>query len=412
MQHDPARTRNGVNFRMARLALLAALLPATSAFAQDSAPPPDCRPQGWPRLVTYKSAEDLGNGKLKFRLCDPEATSVEIVGNDLVVGGIDPKGTALERDATGLWSLELPKPVPSGRYSYNFRVNGQLVADPRADEWSPGWTGVQAVATVRGPEGDPQNWSATVPHGAVSEVSYWSQEFGLKRRALVYTPPGYMKGSDALPVLYLVHGAGGSPHSWVEGGNVATVMDNLIASGAVRPFLIVMPDGHVPIKPTDTVIDSTSFGRDLHDLLIPLVDRQFRTIPDADHRAMAGLSMGGYLTIYTGLPRSDLFHAVGIFSMGVGYTLGENGVAPSTKDTEDFAADYAAGLKTAAKDMDLVWVGMGKDDFLHFTVAPLLGVLDKYKIDYHYEESGGGHDWVNWRAYFLQFAPLLFRDKD
>src|SRR5690606_3946026 len=138
-----------------------------------------------------------------------------------------------------------------------------------------------------GPEGAFQAWQAEVPHGVVSEIEYWSEAIGAKRRAHVYTPPGYMKDGKSYPVLYLVHGAGDSDDSWTSVGRAHNILDNLIAAGKAEPMIVVMPAGHTPARPGADILDNTDFGDDLTGSLIPYVDGNFRTLADADHRAMA-----------------------------------------------------------------------------------------------------------------------------
>jgi enterochelin esterase family protein len=150
------------------------------------------------------------------------------------------------------------------------------------------------------------------------------------------------------------------------------------------------------------MLANNDFGNDFLKDLIPYVEANFRVIANADSRAMAGLSMGGAHTIQNGLTHPDLFHAVGIFSMGLG--MGGN-----TDQVTQYTQANDAALKRDASEMKLVYYAMGKDDFLYGTVAPTRGILDKYGIKHVYNESGGGHTWINWRRYLADFAPRLFR---
>jgi enterochelin esterase family protein len=202
-------------------------------------------------------------------------------------------------------------------------------------------------------------------------------------------------------VLYLVHGAGDSYESWTSVGHAHLILDNLIAEGKARPMIVVMPFGHTPDRPGANVLANTDFGDDLIKDLIPYVDGHFRTLADQPNRAMAGLSMGGSHTLRFGLTHPELFDHVGIFSMGLGLQ-GNN-------DVSAYESANDAALKQAAQELDLVYYAMGKDDFLYDTVAPTRAMLDKYGIDHVYNESGGGHTWINWRRYLADFAPRLFR---
>jgi enterochelin esterase family protein len=256
---------------------------------------------------------------------------------------------------------------------------------------------------VSGPAGDFQTWKAEVPHGTVSTIEYWSKSIGAKRRAHVYTPPGYMKGAGNYPVLYLVHGAGDSDDSWTSVGHANNILDNLFAAGKARPMIVVMPFGHTPDRPGGDILNNNDFGNDLLTDLMPYVEANFRTANTPDSRAMAGLSMGGSHTIRNGLTHPELFHYVGVFSMGLG--LGNNGAA----QVADYEKANDAALKRGAKDLKLLYYAIGKDDFLYGTVAPTRGIFDKYGIKHVYNESEGGHTWINWRRYLTDFAPRLFK---
>jgi len=221
----------------------------------------------------------------------------------------------------------------------------------------------------------------------------------VRRRVHVYTPPGYEKGKGVYPVLYLVHGAGDSDDSWTSVGHAHYILDNLIASGKARPMIIVMPAGHTPDRPGADMLTNTGFRDDFLKDLVPYVDAHYRTTAKPDARAMAGLSMGGAHTIQNGLTHPELFHYIGVFSMGL----------QSAEQASAYAARNDAALKQGAKAFKLVYYAMGKDDFLYATVAPTRATLDKYGISHVYKESDGGHTWINWRRYLADFAPRLFK---
>jgi enterochelin esterase family protein len=236
----------------------------------------------------------------------------------------------------------------------------------------------------------------------VAEVTYWSKSLGIPRRAHIYTPPGYTKGSARYPVLYLVHGAGDSDDAWTGNGRAHWILDNLIAAGKAKPMIVVMPFGHTPERPGVDMLVNSDFGNDLIRDLIPYVDANYRTVAVPASRAMAGLSMGGAHTLNFGLTHPDLFRYVGIFSMGLGFRNAEREVAA-------YETANRAALEQSAKQMKLVYYAMGKTDFLHSSVKPTRALLDKYHIAHVYNETGGGHEWVNWRAYLHDFSPRLFK---
>jgi len=390
-------------------ALLAAMA-AAPALAQPApaSQPASCLGQGpFAGPAAYKSVEQLADGRVTFRLCAPAAQEVRVTSNDIdeaIPMGMQPgstRGLAMTRDATGLWTATTAVPVPADTYRFNFQVDGARVPDPQGTTFSHERVGTNSTFETTGPEGEFQTWKQGVPHGVVSRIEYWSSALGQKRVATVYTPPGYMNGTERYPVLYLVHGAGDSYDSWTSVGHANLILDNLIAEGKAKPMIVVMPFGHTPDRPGGNMLANTDFGDDLIKDLIPYVDGQFRTLADQANRAMAGLSMGGSHTIRYGLTHPELFDHIGIFSMGLGLQ-GNN-------DVSSYEAANAAALARAARDLDLVYYAMGKDDFLYGTVAPTRAMLDKHGIEHVYNETGGGHTWINWRRYLADFAPRLFQ---
>jgi enterochelin esterase-like enzyme len=390
-------------FRSAVLTVLVA--PIVSA----QNPPParpgtSCRPPGFfTAPARYSSAEVLPDRRVTFRLCAPEATEALVTSTDyapaIPLGFGGPPGLAMTKDTSGLWSATTPAPFEAGTFRYNFRVNGARVPDPQATRFSHERVGTNSVLEVPGPEGDFQAYDAKVAHGAVSVVEYWSTTLGAKRRAHVYTPPGYMRSAARYPVLYLVHGAGDSDDSWTSVGHANYILDNLIAAGKAKPMIIVMPFGHTPDRPGADLLTNDDFGNDLAKDLIPYVEANWRTLPSAANRAMAGLSMGGAHTLRFGLTHPERYDYVGVFSMGL----------MDTTQLASYEKQNAAALARGAKQFKLVYYAVGKEDFLYRSIAPTRALLAKYGIKDVYNESTGGHEWRNWRRYLADFAPRLFR---
>jgi enterochelin esterase-like enzyme len=391
---------------LAAAPLLACMLAAPVIAQQAPAAPRSCQQGGFMAApAAYKSAEVLADGRITFRLCAPTATDVRVTSSDMgdviPFGGNGPSGLPLTKDAAGLWSGTTGKAVDPDTYRYAFSVNGVTTPDPQATTFSRERLGTQSTLEVPGSAGAFQAWNPQIAHGVVSELEYWSKSLGVKRRAHVYTPPGYFRSSARYPVLYLVHGAGDSDDSWTANGHAHYILDNLIAAGKAKPMIIVMPFGHTPDRAGGNMLANADFGDDLIKDLMPLVDRDFRTSPKASARAMAGLSMGGAHTIRFGLTHPELFNYIGVFSMGLGMNNNQADVA-------DYEKTNAAALKRSAKELKLVYYGMGKDDFLYGTVAPTRAMLDRQGIRHVYNESSGGHTWINWRRYLNDFLPRLF----
>jgi enterochelin esterase-like enzyme len=390
---------------------LAAALLVTTGFAQaqQAAPavppaqpePTTCVQRGFATgPAAYKSVEVLPDRRVTFRVCAPAATEVRVTSSDIADVIPFGQGLPLTKDDKGLWSVTTDKPIAPDNYRFNFSVNGARVPDPQSTTFSQEVVGINSTFEVLGPEGAFQTYNKDVPHGLVSTYEYWSNSLGVKRRAHVYTPPGYLTSSKRYPVLYLVHGAGDSDDSWTRTGHANYILDNLIATGKARAMIIVMPHGHTPNRPGTDILTNTDFGDDLIKDLMPQIEKEFRTINKPDARAMAGLSMGGSHTLRYGLTHPELFHYIGIFSMGLGVA--------GPEDVTRYETANAAVLQRDAKELKLVYYAMGKDDFLYRSVVPTRAMLDKYGIKHVYNESGGGHTWINWRRYLNDFAPRLF----
>ena len=380
-----------------------------SSVASAQNPPPakpgtSCRPPGFfTAPARYPSAEVLSDRRVTFRLCAPEAVEAMVTSSDyqpaIPLGFGGPPGLAMVKDTSGLWSVTTSAPFEPGTYRYNFRVDGARVPDPQATRFSHERVGTNSVLEVSGTDGAFQAYDPKIAHGVVSTVEYWSTTLGAKRRAHVYSPPGYMKGAGRYPVLYLVHGAGDSDDSWTSVGHANYILDNLIAAGTAKPMLVVMPFGHTPDRPGADLLSNDDFGNDLLKDVIPYIEANWRTQSGTNSRAMAGLSMGGAHTLRYGLTHPELFGYVGIFSMGF---LDTTLVATYEKAN-------AAALKRGAREFKLVYYAVGKEDFLYRSIAPTRALLAKYGIKDVYNESGGGHTWTNWRRYLADLAPRLFR---
>lgn len=401
---------------MTTMTLLRSSVAALSAFwacvlpavAQQPAPTAPVCEQRAPtqRPLQYRSVETLADGRVSFRLCAPATDAVRLVSPDLesVPGGFDgkPAGLAMARDAQGFWQVSTPSAVPAGRWRYGFQIDGVVLADPQGSQHSELARGVRSVFDVAIGADDPATWRPGIAHGQVAVIEYASALPGVVRRAHVYTPPGYEAGgAQRYPVMYLVHGYGDSDDSWTSIGLAHRILDALIASGKARPMIVVMPNGHTPDRAEVQPMNNTDFGDDLLKTLVPLVDGRYRTLAQAKQRAMVGLSMGGMHTLNFGLPRPDVFGAVGVFSMGAGVG------GPASLD--DYRQRHAAGLKQRAEQGGLVFYAYGKTDFIYALAAPTRQLLDEFKIRHTWYETDGGHTWANWRHYLAEIAPQLFR---
>jgi enterochelin esterase-like enzyme len=393
--------------RLAGTVLVLSTIHGASAQQPPAAAPANCA--GGRGIISaparFKSVEADASGNVTFRLCAPNANEVYVSSTDLPgiipFGGNGPAGLKMTKGADGVWSATTAASVAADNYRYNFLVDGAPVPDPEATTFSKERSGTRSTFELPGEAGRFQSWDPKVAHGVVSVFEYWSASLGAQRRAHIYTPPGYMRDGKRYPVLYLVHGAGDSDDSWTSTGHAQYILDNLLAAGKARPMIIVMPFGHTPDRAGTNILANNDFGNDLLKDLIPAIDASFRTVAKPQSRAMAGLSMGGAHTIRNGLTHPEVFRYVGVFSMGLG--MGGN-----QADVADYEKQNAAALARSAKELKLVYYAMGKEDFLYGTVAPTRAMLDRQGIHHIYNESGGGHTWINWRRYLNDFLPRLF----
>jgi enterochelin esterase family protein len=373
-----------------------------NASAQSTNATPRARgPQG-PQVVSPEISTDR---HVTFRVLAPKAEAVRLSAGDIPNNN---RGAEMTKGTNGVWEVVLG-PIERGAYRYNFNIDGVSVIDPRNPATSESNNNTWSLAYVPGSE---VSDTKDVPHGAVAKVPYYSKVLNRFRRMHVYTPPGYEAGQGQFPVFYLLHGAGDSDDSWTSVGRAGFILDNLIATKKAKPMIVVMPAGHTRASgfPRSTGTNVDEFLQEFLTDIMPHVEKNYRIRADREHRAIAGLSMGGAQTLNIGVPNLEKFSYLGVFSSGVfGITGNRTGNAPATsgpsweernKDVLD-DAKLKAGLK-------LVWFGTGKDDFLIETSRATVDMLKKHGFDVVFKETSGAHTWLVWRDYLSQFAPQLF----
>ncbi|MDE7458394.1 MAG: esterase [Muribaculaceae bacterium] len=343
-----------------------------------------------------------------FKLKAPGASSVQVTGDFL------PSATAeMKKDSAGVWTFTSQEIRPE-MYRYNYIVDGLMITDPsNVFELRDACT-VFNYFIVPG-EGSGLYEVKDVAHGTVSKVWYDSPTLGMKRRMSVYTPAGYESGDESYPVLYLLHGMGGDEEAWLTQGRTAQIFDNLIAEGAVEPMIVVMPNGNAS---QEAAPGETHYGLEAPTIALPhtmdgafeeafpdivrFVDNTYRTKADKAHRAIAGLSMGGFHSLHTSKQYPDMFDYVGLFSAAIDPRVEGSEVYENREEKLKHQFDVAPKL---------YWIGIGKDDFLYKDNEAYRAQLDRLGINYEYHESEGGHMWKNWRNYLKSFAPRLFRNE-
>lgn len=375
-------------------------IPPPPAVAQDA---PEFQPPPPPVASPQVSAE----GTVTFRLRAASATAVQLESPD-IPGMPFGSGLAMTRGEEGVWHYETAALAP-GAYRYSFGVDGVRVVDPVNTSTSTANSTVWSLVTVPGSE-----WFDTrdVPHGAVAEVTYHSSSLGRTRQMHVYTPPGYAAGAGDYPVFYLLHGATDADDSWSTVGRAGFILDNLIAAGQAVPMIVVMPHGHTgPFvfggPPDAFARQMEEFVTDFTSDIRPYIETHYRVRAGRANRALAGLSMGGAQTLEVAVAQMQDFAYLGVFSSGV-FSINPMGPAPDGPTWEEQHQDVLDD--PALKDgLELVWFATGKDDFLLQISRGTVEALRKHGFEVVYEETEGGHTWLNWRDYLRTFVPLLFQ---
>jgi enterochelin esterase-like enzyme len=354
--------------------------------------------------------------RVRARVSAPQATSVM-----LDIGAVK---YPLTKGDDGLWIGE-SKPQDEGFHYYQLVIDGAQVPDPNslyfygASRWGSG---------VEVPAQDQDFYALkNVPHGQLRQTLFYSKSADAVLQCFVYTPPDYEKDpSKRYPVLYLQHGGGENETGWGQQGHTGRIMDNLIADGKAKPFIIVMANSYVPganmpgrgsapVAATNATasvgatnrgpaqaaggpggrrFDFSAFSKMLTEDLIPYIDANFRTLADQPNRAMAGLSMGGMQTRSITLANLDKFSHIGIFSGG------------------SFTPADITDLDAFKQKVKLVFFSYGSREERGATAAKAaVEALKTAGINSHYYESPlTGHEWQSWRRSLYQFAPLVFQD--
>lgn len=401
---------------------------AQTASAQRGADPNQPPPVG--AFANIKSPEVAANRNVTFRLAAPKASAVSVICECLTLEeaaklkqqieklgqrpDTDPEMARLNRelakvrssqgeramakDASGTWTLTLPA-VDADLYEYHFNVDGFEMLDPRnrVVKYNSRPNLVESVLDV--PNGTPMFYDVKqVPHGSVDIRLYESKATATTRRAYVYTPAGYDKSTAKLPVLYLLHGADGDETVWTTFGRMNTIVDNLIADKKAAPMIIVTPAAYA-YDPTSGVAGEkqrADFEKDLIGDLIPFVQANYRVLADREHRALAGLSMGGSLTINIGPRHLETFSRIGVFSAGGGQNPAES------------LKDVGANAKNVNAQLKLFWMGIGTDDPGFVGAKRTSEYLDSVSIKHTFKTVPGAHTWIVWRRFLNEVAPQLW----
>ncbi len=351
------------------------------------------------------SPEVHADRTVTFRVKAPNARIV-LLSSTPVMNALGSADSAIAFHAPndeGLWSLTLG-PLPPDIYDYAFIIDGTAFTDPINADLQTGLSSPRSLLTV--PPDDEHRYYELqeVPHGTLHRHTYTSKILNDSRHFTVYTPPGYDAHPDQrYPVLYLLHGGGDDDQGWTAMGKVHRMMDNLLAKGKAQPMIIVMPLGQaVPRSSSwDTLRQKNTplFEQDFFAHVMPLAESTYRILANRDHRAMAGLSMGGGQTDQIGLTHLDTFSYIGILSAGM-------------RDFTERHAGLLADVVSTNAQLNLLFIGCGTLDPLAYEgTTALHKLLNDQGIEHVYWTlEGAGHTWIVWRtALYHEFLPLLWR---
>lgn len=324
---------------------------------------------------TLKSVVVNPDGSVTFSIYAPDAHSVAL-GSDLTGKG------SFTKNEIGIWSANIPDLQPIA-YRYHFVVDGVQVYDPR----SPRINDRRPV--LRLTKGEDLFWAhRDVPHGTVSTITYKSSTLGEERQMHVWTPAGYVASGKAIPVFYLIHGAGDSDADWTGIGCAADILDNLLAEGRIVPMVVVMPHGAMNVN---------QFPDELTNDIRPYIENNFKVKKGAANTALAGLSMGGMETKATITAHPTDFCYVGIFSGGT------------------LSVEESYKLEGFRKTNKLIFINYGSKEVANLAEgrpdpAKLTAELKESGLNAHYLVTpDSAHEWKTWRLALYEFSQLLFK---
>jgi enterochelin esterase family protein len=319
----------------------------------------------------------------------------------------------MTKDSIGIWSVTVG-PITPDIYPYSFRVDGVTVMDPANVAFFPNERFKASLVDVPG-ETPLIHAMKDVPHGTVT-YEYYPSLNGSTGSVVVYTPPGYNKNSSTkYAVFYLISGTTDTEETFYKVGKTNFILDNLIAEGKAKPMIVVMPYGNPMAriaeqtgqsKPADltsregddAMNRSKLFEDDLVKNLIHYIDKSYRTISDRNNRAIGGFSRGGGQTLRAGFGNMDTFSWICSFSAGL-----------SSSEMEARYKHIGAGASKTNKQLNLLWVSVGDEDFMYKGNVEFMDYLKSKGVNYKSLITSGGHTWMNVKTYVAATAQLLFQ---
>jgi enterochelin esterase family protein len=330
-----------------------------------------------------------------FTFKAPDAHKVELSGQFLKAN------QPMNNDGSGVWSVTVG-PIEPNLYPYSFIVDGVSVADPANQDIFPNERFKSSLLDI--PSDTPSMYAVQdVPHGEMTYCYYYSKTLNCTRPLVVYTPPGYRAGTEKYPVFYLVSGTTDTEETWYRAGRANFILDNLIAAKKAVPMIVVMPYGNMMQgTPAPWTMQAAevykTFSDELTTNILPFVEQNYRVIADREHRAIAGFSRGGGQSLFTGFTNLDKFAWISSYS------------AYLTAEVFDrYFADIEANPEATNQKIKLLWLGVGKDDFLFKQAKTFMDFLEEKKLTRKTLITEGGHTWMNARHYLYDTLQLYFK---
>ena len=354
--------------------------------------PEGFKPASTNTFISQYPAVNAQTRQAMFRVVAPYAQQVLL--------DLSGKKYPMKKDDKGIWTCT-SDPQVVGFHYYAVLIDSVPVMDRGTKAYFGSNWESSGIEIPEGPEGNYYRFDKTIPHGQIRSFFYWSDVNGLERHVNVYVPAGYEKNPEMkYPVLYLVHGWGENENGWSVQGHMANIMDGLIESGKAVPMIVVMPSGDIQTN-SDVREASGDITKIYVNDLIPFIDKTFRTYTDKEHRAMAGLSRGGFQTCNTVFANMDKFAWMGAFSGFFGFrgnTTVETAYNGVFKDADAFNSQ-----------IKLFYISIGTEE--KFGTKDAKDALLKHGIKniVYFESQGTAHEWLTWRRSLSDFAPRLFR---
>src|SRR5688572_19285401 len=363
-----------------------------------------------PRGPLVISPQVHADKKVTFRYLAPSAKEVKLGGSQFGAAQLP-----MTKDSSGIWSITVD-PVRPDIYPYSFAVDGVTVMDPANKDFFPNERFKASLVDV--PGFTPLIHAIRdVPHGAVNYEYYPSVE-GSTGSLVVYTPPGYDRDpAKKYPVFYLISGTTDTEETFYKVGRINLILDNLIAEGKAQPMIVVMPYGN-PLariaeqtgqpKPADNfsregeeaVRRAKLFETDLVTKVIPYIEKNYRTLSNKENRAIGGFSRGGGQTLRSAFGNMDKLSWICCYAAYL-----------STPEMENSFKPVIDNPARTNKELKMLWVSVGNEDFLYNQTAEFLNYLTSKKINYKSLVTSGGHTWMNVKVFFAETAQLLFKQK-